>query len=67
MVHLCLQVMGGEHSLHFATFRDLCIRGFRAAQVAMPRIVLLVQMVLEAHPDFPCFAGGAQAVPGHVA
>ena len=32
-----LQVMGGEHSLEFATFRDLVIRGFRASHKVYPK------------------------------
>ena len=55
--------MGGEHSLEFATFRELTVRGFRAAQSLLPKIQLLVQMALEAHGgSFPCFSGGAAAV-----
>ena len=58
-----IDVMGGEHSLEFATFRELTVRGFRAAQSLLPKIQLLVQMALEAHGgSFPCFSGGAAAV-----
>jgi hypothetical protein len=49
----------------FATFRDLCVRAFRAAQQAQDRILLLVRMILAAHPDFPCFAGGCARHPVH--
>jgi len=58
-----IDVMGGEHSLEFATFRDLVIRGFRASRRVLPKVKMLVGLALEAHGGtFPCFAGGREAV-----
>ncbi len=58
-----IDVMGGEHSLEFATFRDLVIRGFRASHRIYPKIRTLVQIALEAYGgQFPCFSGGTNAV-----
>jgi phosphatidylinositol 4-kinase len=58
-----IDVMGGEHSLEFATFRDLVIRGFRASHRVYPKVRMLVQVALEAYgAQFPCFSGGADAV-----
>lgn len=33
-----IDVMGGEHSLEFAMFRDLVIRGFRASHRVYPKV-----------------------------
>lgn len=60
-----IDVMGGEHSLEFATFRDHMIRGFRASRRVLPKVKMLVGLALEAHGGtFPCFAGGREAVMG---
>jgi len=57
-----VDVMGGNRSPLFATFRKLCIQAFLAARRYRERIVLLVEMMLSGNPDLKCFLGGPRAV-----
>lgn len=52
-----LDIIGGESSDNFEYFRTLVIRGLLEARKHMDRIVLLVEMMTDAH-KMPCFAAG---------
>ncbi|GFE54128.1 phosphatidylinositol 4-kinase [Babesia ovis] len=52
-----VDVMGGEFSDNFGYFKALVIRGLLEARKHMDRIVLLVEMMTDAH-KMPCFAAG---------
>ncbi|KAK1935932.1 putative phosphatidylinositol 4 kinase [Babesia divergens] len=52
-----VDIIGGESSDNFAYFRTLVIRGLLEARKHMDRIVLLVEMMSDAH-KMPCFAAG---------
>ncbi|EDO07306.1 Phosphatidylinositol 3- and 4-kinase family protein [Babesia bovis T2Bo] len=52
-----VDVMGGETSDNFGYFKALVIRGLLEARKHMDRIVLLVEMMTDAH-KMPCFAAG---------
>ena len=51
-----IDVMGGEYSPHFETFRTLIIRAFLEARKHRDQIVHLVRIVGECNPKLPCFA-----------
>lgn len=51
-----LDVMGGEYSTQFETFRTLVIRAFLEARKHRDQIVDLVRIVGECNPKLPCFA-----------
>jgi phosphatidylinositol 4-kinase len=53
-----LDVMGGEYSHHFETFRTLIIRAFLEARKHRDRICHLVRIVGECNPKLGCFSGG---------
>ncbi|GIX62931.1 phosphatidylinositol 3- and 4-kinase [Babesia caballi] len=52
-----VDVIGGEDSDNFDYFKALVIRGLLEARKHMDRIVLLVEMMTDAH-KMPCFAAG---------
>lgn len=52
-----LDVMGGEYSSHFETFRTLIIRAFLEARKHRDQICQLVRIVGECNPKLGCFAG----------
>ena len=52
-----IDVMGGEYSQHFETFRTLIIRAFLEARKHRDRLCGLVRMVGECNSKLACFAG----------
>jgi phosphatidylinositol 4-kinase len=52
-----IDVMGGEFSSHFETFRTLIIRAFLEARKYRDQICQLVRIVGECNPKLPCFSG----------
>jgi phosphatidylinositol 4-kinase B len=50
-----IDVMGGEYSTHFETFRTLVIRAFLEARKHRDQICQLVKIVGECNPFLPCF------------
>jgi phosphatidylinositol 4-kinase len=52
-----IDVMGGEFSAHFETFRTLVIRAFLEARKHRDRICQLVRIVGECNPRLGCFSG----------
>ena len=55
-----LDVMGGEYSNNFETFRTLIIRAFLEARKHRDQILSLVRIVGECNPKLPCFAPGVE-------
>ena len=56
-----LDVMGGEYSSQFETFRTLIIRAFLEARRYRDQICQLVRIVGECNPKLACFAGNVDA------
>lgn len=56
-----LDVMGGEYSSQFETFRTLIIRAFLEARRYRDQICQLVRIVGECNPKLACFAGSVDA------
>ena len=52
-----LDVMGGEYSSHFETFRTLIIRAFLEARKHRDQICQLVKIVGDCNPKLGCFVG----------
>lgn len=52
-----IDVMGGEFSSHFETFRTLVIRAFLEARKYRDQICQLVRIVADCNPKLACFSG----------
>jgi len=57
-----VEVLGGVESKRFRKFRELMIEGFQALQEQAEKILVLVEMVLQAQRDLPCFLEGDKTV-----
>ena len=57
-----MQVLGGQRSALFTTYKKLCVKAFLAVRQYRDRIILLVEMMLQGNESLPCFVGGARAV-----
>lgn len=53
-----IDVLGGQTSKLFESFRRRMAKGFQALQENAEKIILLVEMMLNGQSDLPCFIGG---------
>ncbi len=53
-----VDIMGGEKSKCFRSYRETMIQGFMALQQEYRRIMVLVEMMLSVNRNLPCFVGG---------
>lgn len=55
-----IDILGGEESSKFRSFRHRMANGFMALQQNAEKIIILVEMMLMGQGDLPCFEGGRE-------